>query len=325
MSGSSKRRLDLGDAQARYRPQPRVSRATPAPRPAAKLPNATSTDPIRKARRIPLLLASCTAGIFGFYAVQVYIGLNREGPTDVPSEVADRYNNIADRFDSDVGGVEYWWGIDSLRRKMTRKARGDVLELSVGTGRNMEYYPLKQCTSVTMVDLSGPMLEVARQKWKERYKMYTRAHFREQSALEPVPSPTGTGFDTIIQTMGLCSTSQPLELLQNMGRMTREDGQILLLEHGRSNYEWLNNIIDKSAPGHADKFGCWWNKDIAKIVEQSGLEVVKIERPWYHLGTTYWIELKPPPRKTEVVQTPRQPTNVEAENVSQRPWWRFWG
>jgi len=49
--------------------------------------------------------------------------------------------------------------------------------------------------------------------------------------------------------------------------------------------------LDNNAPAHADKHGCWWNKDIQKIVEESELEVIEIKR--YHLGTTWWVELRP--------------------------------
>ena len=92
--------------------------------------------------------------------------------------------------------------------------------------------------------------------------------------------------------MGLCSTPEPSALLTHLGSITNpNDGRILLLEHGRSHYAWLNRILDKTAPGHADKHGCWWNRDIGKIVEDSGLDIIEIKR--YHFGTTWWIELQP--------------------------------
>jgi methyltransferase OMS1 len=91
--------------------------------------------------------------------------------------------------------------------------------------------------------------------------------------------------------MGLCSTPDPAALLCQLGRFVKPDtGRIILLEHGRSHYQWMNNILDQHAPAHADRHGCWWNRDIGEIVERSGLEVVKMRR--FHLGTTWWVELK---------------------------------
>ena len=92
--------------------------------------------------------------------------------------------------------------------------------------------------------------------------------------------------------MGICSVADPVRLLRHLGSLVNpHHGRILLLEHGLSHYAWLNTWLDSSAANHADKYGCWWNKNIGRIVEESGLEIVKMKR--YHLGTTWWIELKP--------------------------------
>lgn len=239
-------------------------------------------------------------------------------------------------------------------------ARGDVLEVSCGTGRNMDYYQLGErrgldsqghseiqgCRSVTFVDLSPQMVEIARQKFKKKYPDFSRAAFRTEDARQVLPlsntsdsgdtesppssssssftslfsqekqqSPTTLSvgefesssripevthewtytrshFDTIIETMGLCSTSDPVGLLRHLGSIAEpQRGRILLLEHGRSHYEWLNKVLDNLAPAHAHRHGCWWNRDIGRIIEQSGLEVVEIKR--YHLGTTWRAILRP--------------------------------
>ena len=124
----------------------------------------------------------------------------------------------------------------------------------------------------------------------EDHPKYMSHKFLVQSALDPIVSPPA-GFDTVVQTMGLCSTPDPVRLLRQMGSVLRpETGRILLLEHGRGNHEWINNKLDYHAPHHADKFGCWWNRDIKQIIDDSGLEVVELKR--YHFGTTWWVELK---------------------------------
>ena len=126
--------------------------------------------------------------------------------------------------------------------------------------------------------------------YQDAHPKYKACRFVVQSALDPIDAPSGK-FDTILQTMGLCSTANPVQTLQHLGTLVNADsGRILLLEHGRSHYDWLNRLLDNSAPSHADKFGCWWNKNIGQIVEQSGLEVVRMKR--YHFGTTWWFELK---------------------------------
>lgn len=76
-----------------------------------------------------------------------------------------------------------------------------------------------------------------------------------------------------------------------MERVTKDDGRILLLEHGRSHYDWLNAILDKNSHRHTARWGCIWNRDIEQLVRDAGLEIVDLQR--WHFGTTYVFQLKP--------------------------------
>lgn len=127
---------------------------------------------------------------------------------------------------------------------------------------------------------------------------YTSTTFLAQPATHPIPTAPPTGYDTVLQTMGLCSTPDPVAHLRHLGTLAnQEHGQILLLEHGRSHYGWVNRILDNLAKHHADRYGCWWNRDIGRIVEESGLVVGRVRR--YGLGTTWWVELRPRRRGEE--------------------------
>lgn len=100
-------------------------------------------------------------------------------------------------------------------------------------------------------------------------------------------------FDTVVDTFGLCTFEQPAQVLKEMQRVCKDDGQILLLEHGKSNYDWLTKYLDNGAHDHAKKWGCWWNRDIDAIVRASGMDIVQESR--HHLGTNYVIIGKPAP------------------------------
>ncbi len=221
------------------------------------------------------------------------------------SDVSGRYNSNARTLDNSVDFYEQFSGIRRWRKRLAREAEGHVLEVSAGTGRNSDYYKLKKCKSLSSVDLSGPMVELAEKKFKRLYPKYDQpvpqqppVAFVTQSALEPLPDSIieevtrSGGYDTILQTMGLCSTPKPARLLMHLGTLAHpERGKILLLEHGRSHYDWLNNILDKMASERADKQGCWWNRDIEQIIEDSGLVVERMRRK--HLGTLYIVEARP--------------------------------
>ncbi|MCJ1431405.1 hypothetical protein MMC27_000757 [Xylographa pallens] len=273
-----------------------------------------------RARRGPLMVGGLAVYCVVCYGTYLYISLGNTSKTSriaIAEDVSDRYNHTARTFDKDVDTTEKLMGLGWLRRSLTRQATGHVLEVSVGTGRNIKYYDSPKCSSITFVDQSAEMIEIARSKFRgmldlqfeiqnlglhkarilnnpgtDTYPQYQSCRFLTQSGHDPIPRPAPGGFDTILQTMGICSTTNPSALLSHLGRLTNPtNGRILLLEHGRSHYEWLNRILDEHAPAHADKHGCWWNRDIQKIIHDSGLEIVQIKR--YHLGTTWWIELKP--------------------------------
>jgi methyltransferase OMS1, mitochondrial len=70
-------------------------------------------------------------------------------------------------------------------------------------------------------------------------------------------------------------------------QVLRKGGRILLLEHGRSTFDFLNNILDADAAARYDIWGCWWNRDIVKIAEEAGLEV-ELQSRW-HFGTTVFM------------------------------------
>jgi methyltransferase OMS1 len=258
--------------------------------------------PIRKGPFIVGSLAIWTLSFYGFYLYKSYQkSVSDSQALTVPLDVSDRYNKTASSYDADIDTMEKVMGLTRRRRQLVKQTTGHVLEVSVGTGRNMEYYKPKECESLTFVDISPGMMEIAREKFKKLYPLYPRARFLTQSAIDPIRLPSPEGFDTIIQTMGLCSTPDPEGLLKNLGKMVnQQSGRILLLEHGISRYAWLNRMLDHMAPAHADKHGCWWNKDIGAIVERSGLRVIGIKR--YHFGTTWKVELRPAIEDSKEVQ-----------------------
>jgi methyltransferase OMS1 len=266
----------------------------------------------------------------GTYGSMLYVSLTRDVELkDLPADLSDRFDREAEGYDEKVDVSETLLLLTSKRKNLTAQAKGHVLEVAVGTGRNIPYYNTKQCATVTLLDASGPMLAVAKRKWIDTHKEYfSRVSFKQQSALEPMVPPYGAqdGYDTVIHTMGLCSTPEPVKLLQNIEASTNENGQILLLEHGKSHYDWLNSLLDKTAPAHADEHGCWWNKDIGKIVEESGLEVVDIKR--YNFGTTWWLQLKPRKgmrqRLAGTLAVDQPPVAHAEPPVTQKSSWSLW-
>jgi methyltransferase OMS1 len=77
-----------------------------------------------------------------------------------------------------------------------------------------------------------------------------------------------------------------------------DGGRLLLLEHGRSWLWPVNFFLDRSAPQHACKWGCWWNRDIPGIIRSAGgLKIIEMEK--YHCGTTLVVVAVPQQAQTD--------------------------
>lgn len=98
-------------------------------------------------------------------------------------------------------------------------------------------------------------------------------------------------FDSVVDMFGLCSYDDPVRALREMSRVCKPGGKLLLVEHGRGSTPRVNNHLDKWAPRHAKNWGCWWNRDIRRVIRLSGLTVEKWDNK--HFGTSHYIIAKP--------------------------------
>ncbi len=95
-------------------------------------------------------------------------------------------------------------------------------------------------------------------------------------------------FDTVVDTFGLCSLSDPRKALEQMVRVCRPGGRIVLLEHGKGTWKLINDILAAQEQKHFSRWGCHFNRDvdalITDLVEREGLRPVWRWRA--HFGTT---------------------------------------
>ena len=199
------------------------------------------------------------------------------------------FNSGATMYDEDIGTDEMVMGLPLIRRFFIGwNSQGRVLEIAAGTGRNLKYYDFDK-VSLTSLDCSKEMNDIAEAKAKQLKVPKKRFQSFVMDA-ENLKFPDNT-FDTIVDTFGLCSFENPDKVLKEMQRVCKKNGQILLLEHGKSHYDWLNNILDSNVVRHAERWGCIWNRDINKLIEDSQMEIKDVTR--WHFGTTYVIKGKP--------------------------------
>ncbi len=143
--------------------------------------------------------------------------------TDV---VRDHYDKSAARYDQQMSFFERVL-FGGGRRWVCAQAQGDVLELAVGTGRNLRYYPA--AIRLTGIELSPGMLELAR---REAAAVGSQADLREGNA-EALDFPAES-FDTVTCTLSLCTIPDDRAAVREAMRVLRPGGRFLLLEHVRS-------------------------------------------------------------------------------------------
>jgi ubiquinone/menaquinone biosynthesis C-methylase UbiE len=168
-----------------------------------------------------------------------------------------------------------------------RQASRRVLEVAVGTGKNLPYYPTG--CEIIAVDLSREMLAIAQTR-ATRLQMNVSFLLADAEAL-PF---SDASFDTVVSSLSTCTFPNPVAALAEIARVCRSDGKILLLEHGRSNREWLGRWQDRHADQFAKPLGCHWNREPLELVQQAGLKVDNSRRVFF--GVFHQIEAAPEPR-----------------------------
>lgn len=192
---------------------------------------------------------------------------------DATALTRKRYDRIADRFDRMEMFVEAR-RMAGWRALLWDRVRGPrVLELGVGTGKNMPYY--RPGMHVTAVDLSPRMLEHARRRAAD---ISADVDLREGD-IQQLPFPDAS-FDTVVATFVFCSVPNPVLGLREARRVLVPGGQLLLLEHVLSENRLLRPLMRAANPLVVRMVGANIDRDTVRNVEQAGLGVDHVENLW---------------------------------------------
>ncbi len=197
------------------------------------------------------------------------------------ADIRETYATQADRMDRLSWLNRLFTG--RYRRDLFGRAGGRVLDVACGTGLNLRYLPAS--VEYVGVDISPEMLTRAR----KRHGDDPDATFREMDAAN-LAFDTDS-FDTVISSLSTCTFPDPVSALQEMGRVCRPGGRILLLEHGRSDADLLARFQDWRADAHFEKHACRWTQDPLENVAAAGLPVSDVTTGLF--GTLTAIEAGP--------------------------------
>lgn len=187
-----------------------------------------------------------------------------------PEQLRTQWNKYAARYDRDIGffeRVQFGGG----REWVCSRARGDVLEVAVGTGRNLPCYP--DGVRLTGLDLSPAMLDVARARAAD-LDIEITLHEGDAQAL-PFPDAS---FDTVVCTLGLCGVPDERAAIAEMHRVLRAGGTLLLLDHIGSHHRlihWGQRVLEKFT---VRTIGDYQTRRPLPLVERAGFVVTDHER-----------------------------------------------
>ena len=153
------------------------------------------------------------------------------------------------------------------RELLWRKVEGTrILEVGVGTGRNLPYYP--EDAEITGIDLSEKMLKRAMDR-ADRQKVKVRLQRMDVQNLEFEDSV----FDTVVASFVFCSVPDPISGLMQIERVCKPGGKVVLLEHILSANRILGWLMNIANPLVVRMTGANINRRTVDNVVKSGLVV----------------------------------------------------
>jgi ubiquinone/menaquinone biosynthesis C-methylase UbiE len=184
--------------------------------------------------------------------------------------VTRRYDRMASTYDLYDAPMELM-GTKKRRRALVGNASGTVLEVGVGTGKNLRYYTAG--TEVAGIDVSSQMLQRAERRLAA---LRMKANLVEAD-VQDLPFDDDT-FDTAVGTCVFCSVVDPVQGLRELGRVVCPDGRILLLEHVRPTNKLLGRISDVVSIFTRRIFGFRTNRRTEENVAAASLEIIEVTR-----------------------------------------------
>ena len=180
-----------------------------------------------------------------------------------------RYQRIAPFYDAIEVLAE--WRYAGWRPRLWSMVEGPkVLEVGVGTGKNMPYYPTN--IDITAIDLAPGMLARAK---KQAAGLNLDVNLR-LGDVQSLDFPDDT-FDEAIATFVFCSVPDPVLGFNEIARVLKPNGRLLLLEHVRSANPVVGALMDLLDPIMVRLMGPHINRRTVANIQQSQLQVERVE------------------------------------------------
>ena len=164
--------------------------------------------------------------------------------------------------------------VQRQRAKIVPRAQGRVLEIGIGTGRNLPFYDKSRLQQLYGLDPAAQMHPKARQRMLDAG---LEVELLELPA-EKIPMADAS-FDTVITTFTLCTIPDAVAALREMRRVLKPGGVLLFCEHGTAPDASVRRWQDRLTPLWKPLAGgCHLNRDIPALLREGGFRIVDMEQ-----------------------------------------------
>lgn len=181
----------------------------------------------------------------------------------------DRIAGLYDRLESHMERMFARWRVE-----MMADVEGRVLEVGVGTGKNLPHYPPQ--VQVTAIDFSPRILEQARARLAGLGRTDVELRLMDVQRLE---FPDGS-FDTVVTSCVFCSVPDPVQGLREIRRVLKPGGRLLMLEHVRSCGRVLGPAMDLLNPIPLHLYGANINRRTVDNLHRAGFREIRETDLW---------------------------------------------
>ena len=167
-------------------------------------------------------------------------------------------------------------GLRAHRIELLGRARGCTLDIGSGTGLNLPHYP-HDLEELVLAEPDAAM----RARLEKRL-----GHSRSRARLVDAPAErlpfADRSVDTVVSSFVLCTVTAPDLALREIARVLRPDGQLLFIEHVRSDSPTLARWQDRlDKPWRRFARGCRCNRATAALIATCGFELADVRAaPW---------------------------------------------
>jgi phosphatidylethanolamine/phosphatidyl-N-methylethanolamine N-methyltransferase len=180
------------------------------------------------------------------------------------------YEKLAKVYDLIFGPTLHPGRLEAIK-KMNIQPGQSVLEVGVGTGINLSLYP-RSC-SITGIDLSTPMLDKARERIINKGLRNCRVNEMDAAAM----TFRDESFDIVYAPYLISVVPDPVQVAQEMKRVCRRGGRIVILNHFKSDNQLLSKIETAISPLTVH-IGFKADLDLRGFLAQAELTPISIEK-----------------------------------------------